>query len=93
MEKLKISLGEISSITGESLPVIYDAIKAGHLKTFLVGRRRFGRPKDAADWVDFLEAESVAGRPVSYRARGKERAPSTDSASEEYPGTGRGSRR
>ena len=69
MEKLKLSLAEVSACTGESLPVIHDAIKAGHLRTFLVGRRRFARPDAIRAWVDHLEAESNAGRPVAYRSR------------------------
>ncbi len=69
MEPLKIPLDGIIAATGESKPVIYDAIKAGHLKTFLVGRRRFSRPEYVREWVDFLEAESKAGRPVCYRTR------------------------
>ena len=69
MEKLKITLDEIVAASGESRPVVYDAINAGHLETFLVGRRRFARPEKVRAWVDFLERESQAGRPVSYRAR------------------------
>lgn len=69
MEALKIPLAECPRITGESTAVIYDAIRAGHLATFLVGRRRFVRPQALRAWVDFLEAESNAGRPVMYRAR------------------------
>ena len=68
MEKLKITLDEIAEATGESKPIVHDAINAGHLETFLVGRRRFARPEVRA-WVDFLERESQAGRPVAYRAR------------------------
>jgi hypothetical protein len=70
VEPLKISLADCPRVTGESMAVVYDAIKAGHLKTFLVGRRRFVRPQALRDWVDYLEAESAAGRPVVYRARG-----------------------
>ena len=69
MEKLKVTLDEVCSTTGESRPVVYSAIKAGHLETFLVGRRRFARPEKVRSWVDFLEAESNAGRPVCYRSR------------------------
>lgn len=68
-EKLKLSLREIVEVTGESLPLIHDAINAGHLDTFLVGRRRFARPAAVAAWIDFLESRSKAGFPVSYRAR------------------------
>jgi hypothetical protein len=73
IEPLKLSLHAISAATGESLPVLHDAINAGDLKTFLVGRRRFAKPEAVRAWVDFLEAESNAGRPVCYRARSNER--------------------
>ena len=69
IEKLKLSLREIADVTGESLPLIHDAINAGHLDTFLVGRRRFARPAAVSAWIDFLESMSKAGKPVSYRAR------------------------
>ena len=72
MERLKIPLREIPHITGESLAVVHDAINAGHLHTFLVGRRRFAKPEAIRAWVDFLEAESKAGRPVMYRPRSVE---------------------
>jgi hypothetical protein len=72
VEKLKLSLAEICEATGESLPVVHDAIRVGHLDTFLVGRRRFARPPAVRKWVDFLQAESDAGRPVCYRARSLE---------------------
>lgn len=70
MEALKIPVEGVVAATGESRAVVYDAIKAGHLKTFLVGRRRFARPEAVREWVDFLESESDAGRPVCYRLRG-----------------------
>lgn len=68
-DKLKLSLADITRATGESEPTIRSAMNAGDLPTFLVGRRRFARPAAVSAWVDFLEAESNAGRPVSYRAR------------------------
>lgn len=71
MQKLKLSLKEISEATGESLPLIHDAINAGHLKTFVVGRRRFAKPEAVKKWVDYLEKQSDAGRPVKYRASGR----------------------
>lgn len=70
IEPLKLSVSEIGRISGESVPVIYDAIRAGHLKTFLVGRRRFAKLDAVRAWVDFLEKSSDAGAPVKYRARG-----------------------
>lgn len=69
MDQLKVALSEIPRIAGESLAVVYDAINAGHLKTFLVGRRRFARPDAIRAWVDYLESQSNAGKPVTYRAR------------------------
>ncbi|WP_157480953.1 MULTISPECIES: hypothetical protein [unclassified Lysobacter] len=73
MEPFKLSLRAIADLTGESLPLIHDAINAGHLETFLVGRRRFARPAAVSAWVDFLESRSKAGKPVSYRARTADR--------------------
>ena len=69
MELLKLNFQQICDVTGESRDVIFDALRAGHLDTFLVGRRRFARPEAVRAWVDFLEAQSKAGRPVAYRAR------------------------
>ncbi|WP_103074846.1 hypothetical protein [Solilutibacter silvestris] len=66
---LKWSLAQIREATGESMQVIFDAIRLGHLDTFLCGRRRFARPEAVARWIDFLEARSKAGHPVVYRAR------------------------
>jgi len=73
VEPLKVSLQAVATATGESMAVIYDAINAGHLQTFLVGRRRFARPAAVRAWVDYLEAQSDAGKPVVYRARSAER--------------------
>jgi hypothetical protein len=73
IERLKLGLQDISEATGESLPVIYDAIRVGHLQTFLVGRRRFAKPAAVHAWIDYLEAQSKAGKPVAYRARSVER--------------------
>lgn len=69
---LKLGLQQIAEATGESLHVIHNAINAGHLRTFLVGRRRFAKPEDVRAWVDFLQAQSDAGSPVSYRSRALE---------------------
>lgn len=69
IEPLKLSLQQVVEATGESLPLIHDAIRKGDLDTFLVGRRRFARPEAVRKWVDYLEAQSKAGKPVSYRSR------------------------
>jgi len=71
MEQLKVSIDGIVAATGESRALVYDAIREGHLRTFLVGRRRFAKPGAVRAWVDFLESESGAGRPVAYRARAR----------------------
>ena len=60
---------EIAEVSGTSKPVVDDAIRRGHLKTFLVGRKRKALESDVRAWIAFLKAESDAGRPVSYRAR------------------------
>ena len=64
-----LGIQQIAEVTGESIPTIYSAINAGDLATFLVGRRRFARLEAVRAWVDHLESESNAGRPVSYRSR------------------------
>ena len=69
MQKLKLSIDEVCAVTGESRASLYKAINCGHLKTFLVGKRRFAKPADVQGWVDFLQARSDAGSPVSYQAR------------------------
>lgn len=69
LQPLKLGIQQIVEITGESIPTIYSAISAGHLETFLVGRRRFARPEAVRKWIDFLERRSNEGRPVAYRAR------------------------
>src|SRR3546814_11456094 len=71
--KLKLSLQEIAEVTGESLPLIHDAIKAAHLKTFVVGRRSFARPSAVEAWIGFLEKQSDAGTPVKSRERPADR--------------------
>jgi hypothetical protein len=67
LEPLKLSITQIVEITHECRAVVFDAIAAGDLRTFLVGRRRFARPAEVAKWVDYLERESDNGRPVAYR--------------------------
>lgn len=73
MEPLKLGMREICRVSGESVAVVYDAINAGHLETFVVGRRRFARPAAVRKWVDYLEAQSNAGTPIVYRPRRRDR--------------------
>lgn len=70
----KLTVDEIAAATRESRAVVYDAIRDGHLETFLVGRRRFARPAAVERWVDYLQRMSDAGTPVMYRPRSGERA-------------------
>jgi hypothetical protein len=69
MEKLKLSVSDIVAVTGESRSNITKAIKAGHLKTFVVGRRRQATPSAVKAWVEFLQRESDRGRVVKYQGR------------------------
>lgn len=69
IEPLIIPIAGIVELTGQSKPVVHDAVNAGHLKTFLVGRRRFARIESVRAWVDHLEAASNEGRPICYRSR------------------------
>lgn len=69
IEPFKLSMKDVEESTGESTSTIYKAIAAGHLATFLVGRRRFARPEAVKTWIDYLQAESDAGRPVKYQGR------------------------
>jgi hypothetical protein len=74
LQKMKLSVDEICSATSEARPLVFAAIRAGHLRTFLVGRRRFAKPADVESWIDFLQRESDAGRPVVYQPRASEKA-------------------
>lgn len=69
MNRLVYSMNEVAAATGQSRPVVYNAIQRGHLRTYLVGKRRFARAEAVAAWIDLLERESDAGRPVIYRGR------------------------
>ena len=71
MDKLKMSMKEIAAATGESMPVLYAAIRAGDLETFLVGRRRYALTSGVEAWVHFLKQQSDAGSPVTYLPRQK----------------------
>lgn len=73
IEPLKLTLQQIAEATGESLTSIHNASKAGHLDTFLVGRRRFAKPAAVKAWIDYLQQQSNAGKPVSYQPRSSER--------------------
>ena len=61
---------DVSRIAHMSMPGIYAAINAGHLRSHLRGRQRFVRESAVVEWLNYLESESDAGRPVTYRPRG-----------------------
>lgn len=63
---------DVSAIAHMSMPGIYAAINAGHLRSFLIGRRRMVRASALRDWLDMLERASDAGKPVVYRPRNAE---------------------
>ncbi len=69
LEPLIIPLADVCQVTGQSKPVVHDAINAGDLETFLVGRRRFARIEAVKAWVDKLESASNEGKPICYRSR------------------------
>lgn len=62
-----LSLKEIVAVTGQNLPSIHAAKDAGHLKTYTVGRRRYARESAVQAWLDYLQKQSDAGKPVYYR--------------------------
>ncbi len=74
MDKLILGRQEIASAADTSLSIVDDAIAAGHLDTFLLGRKRKATVAAVQKWIDYLKAESDAGRPVCYRARANRQA-------------------
>lgn len=66
MEAIAVGMEEAGRASGQPTRTVWEAVRAGHLETFIVGRRRLARPEAVRKWVDFLEAESRAGRPVKY---------------------------
>lgn len=86
-QKIILNMAETYHVTNQKPPLVNKAVKSGDLKTFLIGRRRFARLEDVEAWVDYLERESDAGRPVKYQAREQERpvkhqAPESDAGHE-----------
>lgn len=71
MSKLDAPLGikDIASVSKQGVPSIYRAIELGHLSTFLIGRRRYARESAVAKWLDYMQKQSDAGTPVTYRPR------------------------
>ena len=64
-----MGMKEICAASGQGLMSVYAAINAGHLKTYLVGRRRFARASALNAWLDFMQKQSDSGRAVVYRPR------------------------
>ena len=59
-ELYKLSRQQAAERTGEGLNVIDLAIKNGHLKSFVVGRRRFVTPEALQAWTQFAPAPASA---------------------------------
>lgn len=74
MDKLILGRQEIAAAADTSLSIVDDAIAAGHLETFLFGRKRKATLAAVQKWITYIKAESDAGRPVCYRARGNRKA-------------------
>lgn len=64
-----LAIREVANISKQGIPSIYRAIELGHLQTFLIGRRRYARESAVRKWLDYLEKQSNAGTPVTYRPR------------------------
>jgi len=64
-----LAINDIVNASKQGRPTIYAAINAGHLRTMLVGRRRYATSSDVQAWLTFLREQSDAGRPVVYRPR------------------------
>ena len=64
-----IPIKEVSRIACMSMPGIYVAIDRKHLQTFLIGRRRYARESAVRNWIDWLQKQSDAGKPITYRPR------------------------
>lgn len=73
LQPMQYSVEQVCEVTQQSRNIVYDAINAGHLKSYLIGRRRWFKPAAVQAWVDYLEREASKGRPVAYRARPPER--------------------
>jgi hypothetical protein len=67
--KLKYSIEDVCDIANECRSNVVRAVKLGHLPSFTVGKKKYIRPADVVRWVDFLQAQSDAGRPIRYQAR------------------------
>lgn len=64
-----LSINDIASISKQGRPTIYAAINLGHLRTMLIGRRRFAKASDVRAWIDRMQTASDKGHPIAYRAR------------------------
>ena len=64
-----LTLKEVEAATRQRQPSIHAAIKRGDLRVYKVGRRTYARESAVQSWLDFLQRQSDAGKPVFYRAR------------------------
>ncbi len=58
-EKLSYTVGQAVDLTGASRTRIYEAIAAGQLKTFKLGRRRLMTRDALESWIQAHQAASV----------------------------------
>ena len=64
VEKLAFNIPEVCAATGVGRTTIYEAIKAGALKSIMVGGRRLVRREALANWLDGQWGPSAGnGRP------------------------------
>lgn len=63
-EKLAFNIPEVCAATGVGRTTVYEAIKAGALKSIMVGGRRLVRREALANWLDGQSGSSPGnGRP------------------------------
>lgn len=63
---LQLKMDDACVLTNMSRNVIFEAVKRGHLRTHVVGRSRFTTYKEVTRWVEWLQKQSDAGKPVGY---------------------------
>lgn len=60
IEPMILGMAEIQQVTSFGRTFIYEAVRAGELKTFKAGRRRVATREAVADWIDLLMAKDAA---------------------------------
>lgn len=65
----------VQAFTGFGKPTIYQGRRCGHLRGFYAAKKWRTRVRDVIAWLDFLQEQSDAGKPVVYQARDLNRRP------------------